>query len=232
MSTSWGEHHNTASLKPVLIAQSTGESAGGVRAVEKTALLRDLFASIGSESSALIVRTPTASDERFPNVGSLGTIDVMNGQLIRQLPANVKQALAESRLLVMFGHGFPGMTCSLQVSSFRQVNLNNAVVLCGSCFSCVPRVSDISGAIGAREPFFCRAIIDGARLFYGHMHTNGGFPEMFVVLKALMNGETSGQAYQRLLNCLIIDTNLGACAISLSNSKCLATRSFRVHSNY
>jgi hypothetical protein len=31
---------------------------------------------------------------------------------------------------------------------------------------------------------------------------------------------------------LIYRALLGACAISLSNSKCLATRSFRVHSNY
>jgi antitoxin component of RelBE/YafQ-DinJ toxin-antitoxin module len=40
------------------------------------------------------------------------------------------------------------------------------------------------------------------------MNTNGGFPELYVVLDALLNGESAGQAYQRLLNQMIKEEKL------------------------
>ena len=53
-----------------------------------------------------------------------------------------KQALDQSSVVLMFGHGVPGMTCSLDVKGFQNVTMNDNVVLCGSCFSAAPLESD------------------------------------------------------------------------------------------
>ena len=44
-----------------------------------------------------------------------------------------QQALDQSSVVLMFGHGVPGMTCSLDVKAFQNVTMNDNVVLCGSC---------------------------------------------------------------------------------------------------
>jgi hypothetical protein len=136
-------------------------------------------------------------------------------QFITQLPPPAKQALDEASLLLMFGHGAPGMTCSLDVGVFHDVRMENKVVLCGSCFSAYPLHSDFppmpSGPDGSairneRERFAMRALENGAVVVYAHMRLNGGFPDLFPVLEGWMNGLTVGEAYQRLLNA-VIDVN-------------------------
>jgi len=48
-----------------------------------------------------------------------------------------------------------------------------------------------------------RAVENGAVVVYAHMAENAGFPHLFPVLEAWMDGLTVGEAYQRLINALI-----------------------------
>ncbi|HEX4130613.1 MAG TPA: hypothetical protein VHZ24_11250 [Pirellulales bacterium] len=120
--------------------------------------------------------------------------------------------LDQATLLLMFGHGVPGMTCSLDVNLFDDVRMHDKIVLCGSCYSATPLFSDFDkpsqGDDGSpirndRPRFAFRAIANGATVVYGHMRINGGFPEMFPVLEAWMQGLTVGEAYQRQMNALL-----------------------------
>jgi hypothetical protein len=199
---------NKQALAPVLICQSTTESAGGLRAVEKTAFLEDMFDAQGIKNGGIVVKTASAPNEQYSQVGSLGVLNAPDEGMIPELPANLKNAICQSNLLVLFGHGMPGMTCSLSVAGMKDIKLDKNIVLCGSCFSAVPYTSDVLPNPRRREPFFGRAIENGASIFYGHMNTNGGFPELYVVLDALLNGESAGQAYQRLLNQMIKEEKL------------------------
>jgi hypothetical protein len=112
----------------------------------------------------------------------------------------------------MYGHGVPGMTCSLDVTAFHDVTMTNKVILCGSCFSAYPPQSEFpampsgpdgSGVQNDRERFLMCAIGKGAVVAYGHMRQNSGFPHMYPVLEAWMNGLSVGEAYQRLINGII-----------------------------
>ncbi len=53
-----------------------------------------------------------------------------------------------------------------------------------------------------------RAIQNGARVFYGHMRLNVGFPLLFVAEESLLQGESVGQSYQRVLNVVIAHSQL------------------------
>jgi hypothetical protein len=48
-----------------------------------------------------------------------------------------------------------------------------------------------------------RAVENGAVVVYAHMRENAGFPHLFPVLEAWMDGLTVGEAYQRQINALI-----------------------------
>ena len=91
-----------------------------------------------------------------------------------------------------------------QVAAFRQIPFEHKIVLCGSCFSCYPPYSDLPPCSRVdSECFFGRAIENGARVFYGHMRLNPGFPIMFIAMESLLQGECVGQSYQRVLNVVI-----------------------------
>lgn len=193
-----------SAINAFIVGQSTTASAGGTRAVQKAMVMRKLVADLQGTSNSVIVKTDD-SVEDLPAQAEpkVATIDA-SGHRVFSLGPQLQAQLANSNLMILFGHGSPGMTCTLDVSSFRNIPLTNQIVLCGSCFSATPDYTDIP-SLAARSgkhsaPFFKRAIENGARVFYGHMHENGGFPEMFVVFDALLHGETIGQGYQRLLN--------------------------------
>lgn len=195
-------------LNPVVVAQSVDQSKGGLRAVEKAQLVEVLFQQLGAPTNGFVVRDVSAPPRAFPKVGNLGTLDVAPDGLLHELPPPIAQAVADSRLVVLFGHGSPGMSCSMDVQSFANIPLTNHAILCGSCFSATPVYSDFTNKPRQREPFFLRAVQSGAPIFYGHMRTNGGFPQLFVVLQALIDGESIGQGYQRLLNAMIVKTRV------------------------
>lgn len=193
-----------ASINAFIVGQSTIASAGGARAVQKAMVMKSIVQKVRGTSNSVIVKT-VDSIEDLPAQAepTVTTIDA-SGHRVFSITPDLKTDLAKSNLMILFGHGSPGMTCTLDVSAFQNVPMNNEIVLCGSCFSATPDYSDIpSIAQSANKhsaPFFKLAILNGARVFYGHMHENGGFPEMFVVFNSLLNGETVGQSYQRLMN--------------------------------
>ncbi len=201
-----------ASLNAFLVGQSTAASAGGARAVQKEQVMKSLIGKLHGTTNSLIVKTnENLEDLPAQAEPSTTTID-LQGHPVMALPPDLKNKLENSNLMILFGHGSPGNTCSVDVSAFRNIPLNNQIVLCGSCFSSTPDNSDLPSIAQTKgkhsAPFFHRAIANGARVFYGHMHENGGFPEMFVVLNALLHGETVGQSYQRLLNVQLRDTKV------------------------
>jgi hypothetical protein len=117
----------------------------------------------------------------------------------------------------MFGHGTPGMTCGMRVEAFDHVALTSKVILCGSCMSAAPQRSDFprmavgpdgSEVVADRKRFLMEAIERGAVAAYGHMRLNAGFPHLYPVLDALLQGETVGEAYQRLIDGLLEWTGL------------------------
>jgi hypothetical protein len=206
-------------VRPYVVGQVMDEtSIMGQRSLQKVNLIRNVFDQYGYTTPSLVVRTfrgrPSGKSDPAPqqqwSVSMAGP-----RQSVTELPAPAKQALDQSSLLLMFGHGVPGMTCSLDVSLFRNVTMANKVVLCGSCFSAAPRDSDFPAMLPApggselridRERFVMRAVENGAVVVYGHMRENSGFPQMYPVLEALMDGLTVGEAFQRLINA-IIDMN-------------------------
>ncbi len=193
----------------VTIAQSTGQRAGGDRAVRKAGFVSDLLAKLKVPNEAMIVRTPIAPPDRYPNLATLGCYDTSQDGLLHELSPDAKRAMTKARLLTLFGHGSPSMTCSVQVSAFKDVPFDDKVVLCGSCFSCYPPNSDLQKNGHANsESFFERAIENSARVFYGHMRENGGFPLMFVAMESLLQGESVGESYQRVLNTVVAQAKI------------------------
>ncbi|MBS1991537.1 MAG: hypothetical protein JSS83_13525 [Cyanobacteria bacterium SZAS LIN-3] len=209
-------------VHPLVLAQYTDPNSGGMRSVEKAAIMEDLFRGLGLECPGLIVRTNSAPAKPavFPKIGTLGTIQ-QSGPPIQQFPPEVAGALAASRLLLMFGHGKTGMSCSVDVNAYRNIPMKDDVVLCGSCFSCTPPASDLVADSNGRRPesLAMRAIANGAQVFWGHMHKNSGFPELFVVFESLMKGEPVGQSYQQVMNAIFADTKLAPQSFILSDQE-------------
>ena len=55
-------------------------------------------------------------------------------------PFELTEALAASNLIIMHGHGIPGMSCSVDNRGLP-TDLSNKILLTGSCFSAVPQAS-------------------------------------------------------------------------------------------
>ncbi len=205
-------------MRPFVIGQVVDSSPMGQRSFQKVGISRNLFNQYGCQTASLVVRTFRL---RLPEGSSAGKEDGQRQwdvsaagphQLVAELPPVAKRALDEASLLLLFGHGAPGMTCSLDVSVFRNVKMIDKVVLCGSCFSAFPSESDfppvVRGADGSairndRERFVMRAIENGAVAVLGHMRENSGFPHLYPVLEAWMDGLSVGEAYQRLINAIL-----------------------------
>jgi|694.fasta_scaffold123067_1 hypothetical protein len=203
-----------SALNAFIVGQSTVASAGGARAVQKAMVMKSLISKLHGTSNSVVVKTADSIEDLPAQAEPTVTTIDASGKRVFALAPDLQSQLQNSNLFILFGHGSPGMTCTLDVSSFRNIPLNNEIVLCGSCFSATPDYSDIPSLAATANrhsaPFFKRAIANGARVFYGHMHENGGFPEMFVVFEALLNGESIGQGYQRLLNVQLKENSVAA----------------------
>ncbi|HEX3869257.1 MAG TPA: hypothetical protein VHV77_02345 [Pirellulales bacterium] len=222
----------SSAVRPFLVAQLTRESPPtNGRSLEKVQLLRDLFEQKGIATSNLLVRQFQAEPQSLqPSRKSRQWEVAMSAprRVVDELPSPALEALNDSTLLVMFGHGVPGMTCSIDVNLFDKVRMDNKIVLSGSCYSAAPLESDFApdrvGIDGSeirndRPRFAFRAIAGGATVVYGHMHENGGFPEMYPVLDAWMNGLTVGEAYQRQLNALLAWNDVPLNALTLRSKE-------------
>jgi len=200
---------HTADLHPVVIAQATDEKSGGMRSVQKAVLTEDLFHELGVDCPGLVIRTKSAPPPlEFPKIATLGTLSIEQaGHFIEKFPPAPTRALSDARLILLFGHGLPGMTCSFVANAFENIPMQNDIVLCGSCFSATPPDSDLlKNSNGTRaESLAFQVIADGAQVFYGHMHENSGFPQLFVAFEALMKGQSVGESFQQMMN-TVIDT--------------------------
>ena len=202
-------------FRPFAVCQISNQGVTGMRSLQKIQILRNLFAEYGCNTPSLIVRSP-GTDAAAGD--GLDAADVWQasmpgrGRFLPMFPAPATEALDRSSLLVMFGHGAPGMVCAISTDAFHAIDLGGKVVLCGSCFSCAPMESDFPaqrrGPDGSeirndRERFVLRAVKQSAVVVHGHMRLNGGFPYLHPVLESFLAGQTVGEASQRLINALI-----------------------------
>jgi hypothetical protein len=207
-------------VRPFVVGQVVdNDSPQGTRSFQKVKILRNYFEEKKIEPSSLVVRMYRARKPGTVGTPSSREWDVSAnapGAEVEQIPSGARKALERSNVVAMFGHGAPGKTCSLDVDAFRNVDLSNKVILCGSCFSAAPLKSefgrmdrDLDGSALKfdRTRFLDRALDRGAVVFFGHMRLNSGFPHLFPVLEGWMDGLTVGEGYQRLIDALLANNN-------------------------
>jgi hypothetical protein len=211
---------------PFVISQLVNGSPNGSRSLQKLGILRERFGALGVEAPGLVVRQFAGNQPRLEG-GDIWEARTRGPRmLLTGVAEPAARALDEASLIVMFGHGVPGMTCGLKVEAFDKRVLTDKVILCGSCFSAAPAQSDFpkmpvgpdgSEVVANRKRFLMEAIEHGAVVAYGHMRMNGGFPHLYPVLDALLHGETVGEAYQRLIDGLLEWTQLKPDALVLAD---------------
>ncbi|MEC9096989.1 MAG: hypothetical protein VX776_10175 [Planctomycetota bacterium] len=196
-------------LRPIAISQVP--SVMETRSLQKAGILRETFAKYGLDTPTLAVYTPAAKNAATLEGKDLWNIHLSSkGDYVKTLSAKPQRAFRSAQLVVMHGHGIPGMSCSIDIKGIP-TNSSNRIVLTGSCFSAVPVKSDLprmSSAPGgykvdARPAFAMEYLDRDAVVFFGHMRLSSGFPHLFPVLENWMQGETVGSAYQQLLNAII-----------------------------
>ena len=83
-----------------------------------------------------------------------------------------QNSIDEADILLVFGHGKANRLCGYKVSVFSNLNLNNKLVMSGSCYS------------GVKFNTVC--IDRGAIAFYSHLHLNTGFSLLYPCLENLI----------------------------------------------
>ena len=199
----------SSDLQPLAISQV--QSLSETRSLQKAGIIRKAFAQSGLQTPVVAIYgqqaagAPTLPGDQVWNLTAPG-----NQKFVRTFPAPVSDAFEKSTLLILHGHGIPGMACSIDVDGLPD-NLDGKILLSGSCFSAVPWQSDLPKMRDApggyrvqqRDAFSIRAIDQGAVVSFGHQRLSSGFPHLYPVLDAWTKGQTVGQAYQQLLNGLI-----------------------------
>lgn len=189
-----------AQIHLFVIGQVAGPDTHNLRSLQKLRMMRRLFASYGCGSHSLITLDYPAVAAHVPVAPAPGQAEVgmvRPNQWIETIPPHAKLALDNASLLLMFGHGGPGMVCSIDDNAFRDVLMTGKIVMSGDCFSAAPSIS------AKTESFAMRVLENGADVVYAHMHLNEGFPHLFPVLEGWMDGLTVGEAYQRQINALL-----------------------------
>jgi hypothetical protein len=196
-------------LQPLAVSQvrTTGET----RSLQKAAILRNLFDSYGLKMPIVALYTPLAAEAPVltgKNVWNIRT--ATPGEFVKKFSSGPSRSLQNASLVMMHGHGIPGMSCSMDIDAIPLESANR-IVLCGSCFSAAPVKSDFPAltrapggySVKQRQAFSSRYIDRGATVFFGHMRLSSGFPHLFPVLEKWTQGATVGEAYQQLLNAII-----------------------------
>ncbi|HAO97067.1 MAG TPA: hypothetical protein DCQ96_13490 [Verrucomicrobiales bacterium] len=196
-------------LRPFAISQVASNEE--TRSLQKAGVLRKVFASHGIKTPTLAVYTPKATGApELKGEKSWKIRLTRKGGFVKEFPPGLSGVLRESRVVIMHGHGIPGMSCSVDIDGIP-VGSRNEVILSGSCFSAVPTKSDFPRMTSApggykmsqRPSFATRYIEQGATVFFGHMRLSSGFPHLYPVLEKWMSGGTVGEAYQQLINGII-----------------------------
>ena len=196
-------------LHPFAISQVPSNAE--TRSLQKAGILRKMFASHGIKTPILAIYTPRAAEApQLEGEKSWKIRLASKGDFVKSFAPGPQEALRDARLVIMHGHGIPGMSCSVDIEGIPTKS-RNEIVLSGSCFSAVPMKSDfprMSSAPGgykvAPRPAFAARYIDrGATVFFGHMRLSSGFPHLYPVLEKWLEGASVGEAYQQLINGLI-----------------------------
>lgn len=182
-----------------------------LRSLQKNGIIHNYFAQYGLNTPMInlycseIDKAPQLTGENSYN------IDMKGKKSLKTLPKNAGKAFEDASLIVLHGHGIPGTSCGLDVDIIPE-HYNTDMVICGSCFSAAPEVSDLPAMrkspdgheMRNRQSFALKAIDNGAIMAYGHMRLNSGFPILFPVLETLVAGRTVGEAYQETINNALI----------------------------
>ena len=197
-------------LKPLAISQVPSNQES--RSLQKAGILRNVFSTYGLQTPTIAIYTPAADDAPHLSGSQIWNIQMKNkGDFVKKFePAAAATALADASLVVMHGHGSPGMSCSVDIDGIL-ARSNNQIVLSGSCFAAAPLKTDfpkmtrIPGgyAVTPRQSFSTRYIDRGATVFFGHMRLSSGFPHLYPVLEKWMQGKSVGESYQQLINSLM-----------------------------
>ncbi|HCC99686.1 MAG TPA: hypothetical protein DER64_04090 [Planctomycetaceae bacterium] len=196
-------------LKPLAISQVP--RAEELRSLQKAGVLRKWFARTGVTTPIVAVysrRAVKAARFTGKNIWNLQATDQQ--PFLKSFPPAADAAFRSASLVVMHGHGVPGMACGVDVDGLPD-DLSGKFILSGSCFAAspdrsdFPRIRRIPGGyeVKKRDAFALRAIDNGSMAFFGHMRLGMGFPHLFPVLEAWSQGKTVGESYQQLINGLI-----------------------------
>ncbi|MED5585348.1 MAG: hypothetical protein VYB61_03245 [Verrucomicrobiota bacterium] len=196
-------------LKPFAISQVPSNTES--RSLQKAGILRKVFADYGIQTPTLAIYTPRATDAPQLKGNQVWNIRVAEkGKFVRKFDVQPGKALNNAQLVIMHGHGIPGMSCSVDIEGIPSQS-SNQVILSGSCFSAVPINSDLPRMTSApggykvdRRPAFGTRYLDrGGTVFFGHMRLSSGFPHLYPVLENWLQGASVGEAYQQLINAII-----------------------------
>jgi uncharacterized protein (TIGR03067 family) len=193
------------------LCQVTHEDAGA-RSLQKVLMLERELGS-GIEMDYVAVGPPDVLPAAGPRESaSRSWVVPQSAGFVERLPAPAAAALERSRLFVLFGHGVPGMVCGVEIAGLADVDLAGKVVLSGCCFAGIGAESDLplpargpdgSSVFADRPRFVLTAVDRGAVLAYGHMRLSNGFPSVAPLLEGLREGQSAGEAYQRLINAVL-----------------------------
>ncbi|PHR95017.1 MAG: hypothetical protein COA78_31000 [Blastopirellula sp.] len=213
-------------LKAMAISQVSSQTE--LRSLQKAAILRRQFADHGLQMPIAAVYTPRAVGAPKLNGDQVWNLVTTNkDRFVRSFDDELGRTLQAANLVVMHGHGSPGMSCSVDISAIPE-DCRGKLLLTGSCFSASPLKSDMAPmreapggyAMTNKDAFVLRAIDSGAVATYGHMRLSQGFPHLYTVLESWMRGETIGQSYQQLINGLLEKSRLDSRALVM-NAKAL-----------
>ena len=196
-------------VKPLAISQV--RTRNELRSLQKAGILRNVFASYGIKTPIVAIYGPEAKGAPELPGGEVWNLAMAGPRkFVTKFPEEPARALQESSLVVMHGHGIPGMSCSVDIDAIP-VDFSGKIVLSGSCFSASPVQSDLPAmsrapggyTVTTRAAFATHCVDQGSLVFFGHMRLSSGFPHLYPVLEQWLAGKTVGEAYQQLINGII-----------------------------
>ncbi len=196
-------------IRPFAISQV--QNSTETRSLQKSAMLKSHFKESGIPVPIVAIYGAQADTApRLPGEQVWNLKVESRKKFVQTMPADATKLLQDSNLVVMHGHGIPGMSCSLDIDGLP-ADMSGKILLSGSCFSASPVASDLPAMrqapggyeVQQRDAFILRAIDNGAVVAFGHQRLSSGFPHLYPVLESWVDGQTVGAGYQQLINALI-----------------------------
>ncbi len=195
-------------FRPFVLGQVVDGSPLGIRSLQKVGIMRKLFGGWGYETPSFVMLKAKGANQKQLKADDVWYAEEPDAKkMLKELPPEARKALDDSSLVITYGHGTPGVVCSVEVGAFKEVDFSGKIVLSGSCLSSSPSRWDnpLPGRLNdgpSKERFLVRAIQNGAVISFGHMRFNGGFPYLYPVLEHWLQGGTVGEGYQRIMNAI------------------------------